>query len=42
MWYKFSDGFFTCYVNKETGEKKLRLDSGDIEVASNLDDFSRI
>lgn len=29
---KFSDGWFTYYVNVETGEKKWELESGDIEV----------
>ena len=40
-YYKFNDGFFTYYVNKATGEKKFTLDEGDVEVDSNLDDFSR-
>lgn len=31
-YYKFSDGWFTYYVNVRTGEKKLLLDEGDIEV----------
>lgn len=41
MWYKTSDGWFTYYVNKETGEKKLHLSPEDIEVESNPDDFIR-
>ena len=38
-WYEFSDGFFTFFVCKETGERKLTLDKGDILVEPNLDDF---
>ena len=40
-YYKFSDGFFTYYVNTLTGEKKFELAEGDVEVESNLDDFNR-
>ena len=40
-YYKFKDGFFTFYVNTLTGEKKFRLEEGDVEVESNLDDLSR-
>ncbi len=40
-YYKFNDGWFTYYVNVETGEKKFELEEGDIEVESNLDDFVR-
>lgn len=40
-YYQFSDGFFTFYVNAETGEKKFSLDENDILVGSNLDDFVR-
>lgn len=40
-YYKFNDGFFTFYVNALTKEKKFRLEEGDVEVESNLDDFSR-
>ena len=32
MWRKFYDGWFEYYVNIKTGEKKFRLDDGDIEV----------
>lgn len=41
QYYKYSDGFFDYYVNKATGEKKFKLDEGDIEVDSNLDNFMR-
>lgn len=40
-YYKFSDGFFTYYINVDTGEKKLMLDKEDICVESKLDDFVR-
>lgn len=40
-YYKFNDGWFTYYVNTETGEKKFELEEGDIEVEGNLDDFVR-
>ena len=36
-WYQWSDGFFTYYICKETGEKKLQLAEYDIEVVSDLD-----
>lgn len=36
-----SDGFFTYYSNIETGEKKFKLDPGDILVDGKLDDFVR-
>lgn len=32
MWKKFYDGWFEYYYNIETGEKKFKLDEGDIEV----------
>lgn len=38
-YYKFNDGFFTYYINVDTGEKKFYLDTGDIEVEPKLDDF---
>ena len=31
-WRKFSDGWFTYYINVTTGEKKLNLEEGDIEI----------
>lgn len=40
-YYGFSDGFFTYYVNAKTGQKKFRLDNGDLLVKPNLDDFCR-
>ena len=40
-YYKFSDGWFTYYVNVETSEKKFSLGKDDILVESNLDDFGR-
>ena len=41
MWIKESDGFFTYYRNVKTGEKKLKLPDGGVEVdaLSVLDDF---
>lgn len=40
-YYKTSDGWFDYYVNVATGEKKFKLDEGDIEVECNSDDFHR-
>ena len=42
-WYQFNDGWFTYYVNTVTGEKKMELEKGDIEVDAldHLDDFGR-
>lgn len=40
-YYKFSDGMFEYYVNKQTGKKKASLDENDVLVDSNLDDFVR-
>lgn len=40
-YYKFNDGWFTYYVNTETGEKKFELEEGDIAVEANFDDFVR-
>lgn len=34
-YYKTSDEWFDFYVNVATGEKKFRLDEGDIEVEWN-------
>ena len=41
MYYRFSDGWFTYYVNVVTGEKKFRLEEGDVCVEGKLDDFHR-
>lgn len=41
-YYELSDGFFTYYINAKTGEKKFRLDNGDLLVETNLDDFCRL
>lgn len=41
QYYKFSDGFFTYYVNRATGEKKFKLEEGDICVEREADDFFR-
>lgn len=38
-YFKFSDGWFTYYVNKATGEKKFQLDPDDVEVDYEQDDF---
>ena len=40
-YYKWSDGFFTYYINPKTGEKKLNLQDGDYEVPAPTDDFCR-
>lgn len=40
-YYPVSDGFFNYYVNKETGEKKFKLDKEDVLILKNLDDFHR-
>ena len=41
-YYKENDGWFTYYVNSRTGEKKFKLDEGDVEVAApQRDDFYR-
>ena len=40
-YYKVSDGFFDFYVNKQTGEKKTKLEENDILVDRNPDDFLR-
>lgn len=40
-YYKWSDGFFTYYINPKTGEKKLDLQGGDYEVPAPADDFRR-
>ena len=39
-WYKYNDGWFTYYINIETGEKKFTLEDGDFEVEPpKMDDF---
>lgn len=40
-YYKFNDGFFTYYINTDTGAKKFRLDENDILIDNNLDDLAR-
>lgn len=39
QYYRFSDGFFSYYVNKATGERKFELGEKDMEVEADLDDF---
>lgn len=40
QYYKWNDGWFDYYINKNTGEKKFELEDGDIEVnPPKLDDF---
>ena len=41
-YHKVNDGWFTYYVNVETGERKFQLEPGDIEVPRKLDDFCEI
>lgn len=31
MWKKFNDGWFTYYVNTETGERKFTLEDDDMK-----------
>lgn len=40
-YYQISDGWFTYYVNVETGDKKFKLDKDDILVDHRPDDFWR-
>lgn len=40
-YYKVTDGSFTYFINKSTGEKKFTLDKNDNEIVIKLDDFSR-
>ena len=40
-YYEFNDGWFTYFVNVETGAKKFRLSKKDRLVDHKLDDFSR-
>jgi len=41
-YYKFNDGFFSYYVNRKTGEKKMDLNNCDIEVEHNIDDSMHV
>ena len=41
QFYKWDDGWFTYYINPDTGETKRHLDSDDEEVDIKLDDFIR-
>ena len=38
---RVSDGWFTYFVCRATGEKKFTLDPGDVEVPAEPDDFIR-
>ena len=38
-YYEWNDGWFTYYINVETGEKKLRLEPKDEVVPWVKDDF---
>lgn len=40
-YYQINDGWFTYYVNVETGAKKFKLDENDVLVDHRLDDFYR-
>jgi hypothetical protein len=40
-YYQMSDGFFTYFVNKDTGEKKFKLDDNDVCVERSADGFMR-
>ena len=40
-YYKIDDGWFTYYVNVETGDKKFKLDKDDILIDHRPDDFYR-
>ena len=37
-YYEVNDGWFIYYVNKETGEKKFKLEEGDQLVSRDWDD----
>lgn len=39
LYYEWSDGFFTYYVNTVTGKKKFELEDNDILIDATLDDF---
>ena len=41
QYYKISDGWFTYFVNKTTGEKKFKLDETDDYVERKTDDLER-
>jgi len=40
-YYIVNDGFFTYCVNKNTGEKKIKLDKNDKLTQIKHDDFER-
>ena len=40
-YYQINDGWFTYYVNVETGAKKFKLDKDDILIDYRPDDFHR-
>ena len=40
-YYQINDGWFTYYVNVETGDKKFKLDKDDILIDHRPDDFWR-
>lgn len=40
-YYEWRDGFFTYFINVETGKKKFKLEDGDVLVEHDSDDFSR-
>lgn len=40
-YYQVYDGWFTYYVNVETGHSKFELSDGDEVVNIKLDDFNR-
>ena len=40
-YYQVNDGWFTYYVNVETGERKFKLEIGDLLVTHCPDDFWR-
>lgn len=40
-YYQINDGWFTYYVNLETGAKKFKLDKTDVLVDHRPDDFHR-
>lgn len=37
-YYEVNDGWFTYYVNAETGEKKITLEDGEILVPHEIDE----